>query len=182
MATNNELLIGGDKVSVPMMDPTLRQAGQVTTPEWMVSIDELFESDIKDFETFVELYGWHAEASRETNGNVSGDLVSSASVKQSDVIIIVPMGVYMPLLDDVMQTGKVLGVVTIVRIGSINTTKKEIQRIEFRNCQVTRIEQRLEDAVVTFRPVMRTNIVYRYNNEGLSEGQTVSEFDYSKGE
>lgn len=182
MAEDTTLQLGGDSVSIPMIDPKLRQSSQVTTPEWMISIDDLLTSTIKGFENYSELYGWSAEHSRETSGNVSGDLVSSAAVKQSDVIIIIPMGIYMPTIDNMMTSGKVLEIITIMRLANNQDMKVPIQSIEFSKCQVAKIEQRLKDAVITFRPVKRTSTIYQYGQDGLKLGQTVSEFDYSKGE
>ena len=183
MTTTNEMKFGGDRISVPMVDPKLHDSGQVTTPEWMVSIDDLLESSVKGFEKYCELFGWYAEHSRETKGNVSGDLVSNACVKQSDVIIIVPMGLYIPKIDNTMTSGKVMDKITIVRVANSEKLKVPIQTIEFSGCQVCKIQQRLEDAVITFRPVKRTNTVIQYDQvTGGKTGQTVSEFDYSKGE
>lgn len=176
------LTVGGDLISIPMIDPKLRLPNQVTTPEWMIAIDDLLISTIKGYETYSELFGWHAESSRETKGNVSGDLVSNAAVKQSDVIIVIPMGIYMPTMDNMMQTGKVLELVSIVRLANIADLKIPVQTIEFANCQICKIQQRLETAVITIRPVKRTNTVYQYGQDGLKTGQTVSEFDYTKGE
>lgn len=182
MAEDTTLRLGGDKVSIPLIDPKLRQENQITTPEWMVSIGDLLTSTIKSYENYTELFGWHSEHSRETRGNVSGDLVSNAAVKQSDVIIIIPMGIYIPTLDNMMTNGKVLEFVTIVRLANNEDKKVPIQTIEFADCQLCKIEQRLADAVITFRPVKRTNTITQYGQNGLKLGQTVSEFDYSKGE
>lgn len=181
--TDTTLQLGGDRVSIPMIDPKLRMDNQVTTPEWMVSMDDLLMSTITGYETFSELFGWHAEHSRETRGNVSGDLVSNASVRQSDVIVIVKMGLYIPKLDNLMVSGKVLDMITIIRLGNYEDKKLPIQTIEFSACQISKIEQRLDKAVITFRPVKRTNTITQYDQvEGKKLGQTVSEYDYSKGE
>ncbi len=182
MKEDTSLQLGGDRVSIPLIDLKLRLENQITTPEWMVSIGELLTSTIKGYEFYTELFGWHSEHSRETRGTVSGDLVSSAAVKQSDVIIIIPMGVYIPVLDNMMINGKVLESVAIVRLANNEDKKVPIQTIEFTDCQVCKIEQRLDDAVITFRPVKRTNTIIQYGQNGLKLGQTVSEFDYSKGE
>lgn len=183
MSDNNELWFRENSYSIPTVPPTVRESGQVTTPEWMISIDDLLSSSVKGFEEYCELYGWYSEHSRESKGNVTGDLVSNAAVKQSDVIVIIPMGIYIPTIDNIMTNGKVLDKITIVRIANNEALKVPIQIIDFAACQVSKIQQRLEDAVITFRPVKRTNTVIKYDPEnGNKVGQTVSEFDYSKGE
>jgi hypothetical protein len=182
MTEMNELKFGGDRISIPMVDPKLHDADLVTTPEWMIFMDDLLGSTIKGFEKYTELFGWYAEHSRETKGNVSGDLVSNACVKQSDVIVIIPMGLYIPKIDNIMTSGKVIEKISIVRIANSEDLKVPIQNINFTECQISKVQQRLKDAVITFRTTSRENIVTQYDQGGNKTGQTVSLYDYKKGE
>lgn len=182
MTEMNELKFGGDRISIPMVDSKFHDDTLITTPEWMICMDDLLESTIKGYEKYAPLFGWYAEHSRETRGNVTGDLVSNACVKQSDIIVIIPNRLYIPKIDNIMTSGKVIEKISIVRISNSEKLKVAVQTINFTLCQISIVQQRLQDAVITFRTTARENIITQYDQEGNKTGQTVSSYDYRKGE
>lgn len=64
----------------------------VRSPEWIIKIDKLLSSNLTGFEDYSELFGWNEESSRFTPGNLSNQLMSSATLKHSGLMILIPNG------------------------------------------------------------------------------------------
>ena len=91
----------------------------IKSPEWMVRIDDLLQSSVLGFENYVELFGWYGESSRFTNPDISGPLQTSATMRHSDLILIIPYGGYCAQLESNMNLGSGIATLTIVRLGNI---------------------------------------------------------------
>ncbi len=171
--------MSGHDIHIPTVDPKIAHKGSVTTPEWMISIDDLLSSTIEDYEQYCELLGWYAEQARITKGNTANQLFASATVQHSNIIVIVPNGTFGPTLENKMNTGSNLSEVTISRLANMGEMKVLLQEIKFTNCKIETIQQQLDKLVLTLRPETRENTVYQYDQSGQKEGQTVSKFDYT---
>jgi hypothetical protein len=167
--------------SIPMVDPSIRHTNSVTTPEWMISIDDLLSSTIEGFEDCSELYGWFAEQGRLTKGRSGNQLFSTAAVQHSNVLIVLPAGIFIPTLETKMNTGSNLALIKIVRLANMTDLKVSLQEIEYTNCLIDSMEQQLDNIVISFRPETRQNTIFKYKQDGSKEGQAVSKFDYTTG-
>ncbi len=85
-------------ISIPVVDPRIRHINNVTTPEWMISIDKFLTSNVEGYETYTELFGWFAEQARLTKGNTATQLFSTSAVQHSNIMVVIPNGMYLPLL------------------------------------------------------------------------------------
>lgn len=174
----------GHGIQVPIVNPAIDHSGRVATPEWMIAIDDLLSSTVEGFDKACELLGWYAEAGRITTGNTANQLFTTATVQHSNVVIVIPNGIFGPTIEVKMNTGANLALIKISRIANITDQRVPLQEIEYTNCKIETIQQQLDRLVVTFRPETRQNTVYKYKQDGSKEGQAVSKYDYTtaKGE
>lgn len=174
-------VLANRSTTIPMVDPNIRHTNNVSTPEWMIQIDDLLSSTIENYEGFADLLGWHAEQARLTKGRTGNQLFSTAAVQHSNVLIVLPAGIYIPTLETKMNTGSNIALIKIVRLANDGDLKVTLQEIEYTNCKVESMEQHLDEIVISFRPETRQNTVNKYKQGGGKEGQAVSKFDYTTG-
>jgi hypothetical protein len=154
--------------------------GGVKSPEWMIKMDDLLQSEVEGYTDHCELYGWHGESSRYTSGDVSNQLFTSATLKHSELVIIIPNGGYAAKLETKMNMGIPLETVQLIRLGNIKSTKVKIQTIDFTNCWIHSFQQQLDRLVLFFNISSKVNTLYAYDVHGNNKGQMVSKVDYSK--
>lgn len=171
--------LANKSLSIPVVDPRIKHTNNVSTPEWMILMDTYLSSTIKKYELFAELYGWHAEQAHLTKGRTANQLFSTATVQHSNVLVVLPAGIYIPTLEAKMNSGaNILGVV-IVRLGNMGDMNVKLQTIAYTNCKIDSIQQQLDEVIISFRPESKLNTIYKYNQKGRLEGQSVSFFDYT---
>lgn len=171
--------LANKNLSIPFVDPRIKHTNNVSTPEWMILMDTYLSSTIKKYEFFAELYGWHAEQSRLTKGRTANQFFSTATVQHSNVLVVLPAGIYIPTLETKMTSGaNILGIV-IVRPGNMGNTNVKLQTIAYTNCKIESLQQQLDEVIISFRPESKLNTIYKYNQTGRLEGQSVSFFDYT---
>lgn len=174
-------LAGKSRIRVPVLDDKNDEEGKsVKSPEWMVKIDDFVSSNVDGFSDHTELFGWYAQSSRECSGNVSNMIPTSATLKHSDVILVIPNGGHSIKLEMRMNTGTPLSAVTIVRLGHIKVAKVKLQTLEFNQCSINSFQQELDRLVVHLTVSTKTNTVYVFGPDGAPQGQMVSRVDYSK--
>lgn len=174
-------LAGDQNISIPVVDPRIKHTNSVTTPEWMISIDKFLTSNVEGYEGFTELFGWFAEQARLTKGSTATQLFSTSAVQHSNIMIVIPNGMYLPLLETVMNSGSNIGAVKIVRLANISDLKIPIQEVDYTNCKIDSIQQKLDEIIMSIRPETRMNTVIQYAQDGSKLGQNVSFFDYVTG-
>lgn len=152
----------------------------VRSPEWMVKIDLILQSNVTGYNDYSELFGWYGESSRLTTGDISGQLFTSSTLKHSDVVLLIPNGGHGAQLETKMNIGMPLENVNIVRLGNIQNMKVKLQTIEFGNCRIQAFQQQLDRLYIFISPTTKTNTVFVYGNDGAMKGQMVSRVDYSK--
>lgn len=154
---------------------------ETTTPEWMVNINNLTHSATLNYEAYTRLIGWNGEETRENKPDLSdSQLKTSASIKSSEIVLLVANSGYIIALEESMRQGKPLDVVSIVRLGSIQNSNVPLQMIDFTVCYIHSLQQVGKDLKISFIPSAKKNTVYVYGPDGGSQGQLVSNFDYSK--
>jgi hypothetical protein len=150
------------------------------SPEWMIKIDALTNSAVDGFNDYSELFGWHGESSRFTTGDISNNLFTSATLKHSDLVVLIPNGGYAATLETNMNTGTPINALTIVRLGNIKATKVKIQQIDYTNCFIQSFQQQLDRVILRLTVTTKTNTIFVYDTLGTNQGQVVSTVDYSK--
>lgn len=172
---------GSSHIRIPVVDtPTTTEEDGVSSPEWMVRIDDFVESRVTGYEDHTDLFGWFAKSSRECNGHISSSIPSSATLKHSDVVLMIPNGGHAVQLEMRMNTGTPLELVTVARLGNVRTNKVKLQTIDFAKCTIKSFQQELDRLILHVSVTSKTNTVHVYDEEGSPKGQMVSRVDYSK--
>jgi hypothetical protein len=159
----------------PLDDITVR------SPEWMVKIDDLLTSNLGGFEDYSEIFGWNEESSRFTPGNLSNQLMGSATLKHSGLTILIPNGGHSAQIELKMNRGIPLDLIEIVRLGNIQDSKVKLQILEYHSCWIQSFQQQLDRVIVTVSISIKKNTIYVYDNTGANQGQMVSEVNYIQG-
>jgi hypothetical protein len=175
-------LPGKSKFRIATTDTNIPQedGGGVKSPEWMVKMDDMLKCDVADFDDHAELFGWFAESSRFTTGDISNTLFTSATLKHSDLIVMIPNAGYSAALETRMNTGTPIDSLTIVRLGNIKALKVKLQTIVYTNCRIQSYQQQLDRLILQLSVTSKENTIFVYNNAGENQGQVVSKVDYSK--
>lgn len=166
-------------IAVPRFTPQIRHDGRVTTPEWMISIDDILTSTITDHDTQAELFGFYAQSSRQTTGNTANQLFTTAAVQHSDVYIIIPNGDFAATLENKMNTGATIEAITIQRLGNMSVVNMVLQEIKFEKCKFQTFQQIGDELQISFRPQKRTNTIFKFDQTGQPVGQSASTFDFT---
>ncbi len=175
-------LPGRSKFRIATTDTDIPQdnTGGVKSPEWMVQMDDILASDVDDYNDYAELFGWYAESSRFTTGDISNSLFTSATLKHSDLVVLLPNGGFSAILETRMNTGTPVDQLTIVRLGNIKAMKVELQTIVYSNCRIQSFQQQLDRLILQMSVTSKVNTIFVYDNDGQSQGQVVSSVDYSR--
>lgn len=143
-----------------------------STPEWMISIDTIFElgNFYEGDSTLIELFGFTYGTERETTGHSVNQLLSSSATRFSDLIVIIQNGAYSPVLEQRMNDGTCIQTIKIKRFGWINATLQVLEERIFQICYITHFKQILDYVVLHIRTCNRTETIKIYNQEGGSDG------------
>ena len=184
MAQNYTIIDHPGKSKFRIATTDINDPNEVTTgvksPEWMVRMDDLLASDVDDYDDHAELFGWFAESSRFTTGDISNSLFTSATLKHSDLVVLIPNGGFAATLETRMNTGTQIEALKIVRLGNIKATKVKLQTIEYAVCRIQSFQQQLDRLIMQLSVSSKVNTLYVYDNEGVNQGQVVSSVDYSR--
>lgn len=175
------ITLGDRSISIPIVNPSIQHTNNISTPEWMIQMDDLLSSTIENFEDFGELYGWYAEQARLTQGHTANQLISTSAVQHSNILVVLPVGIYIPSLENKMNSGANIASILIVRLMNVGDMKEKQQMVLFNDCKIESMQQQLDQTIISFRPTARTNIIFKYSQAGELEGQSVSFFDYTTG-
>ena len=169
--------------NVVLSKPLLRQYGSPTvkSPEWVVEIPDVTKSTIEGFETYAELFDWHAEYSRHTLGHPGNEMFTSAAIEHTEVSLLIPAGTYTALIRQKLNNGAVIATVTIKRLGNMTDLKKPLQTLTYSNCIFTRASQSGDYFAVAFRfvKVHEENVEISQTDESAG-GNNVCDVDYSQ--
>lgn len=168
--------------NVPLDIPVLRQSGSpsLRAPEWMVEIPDITKSNVAGFETYAELFDWHAEYSRHTLGHTANEMFTTAAIEHTEVSLLIPAGTFTAKVRQKLNNGGVNATITIVRLGNLTDLKKPLQKITYTNCIFTRVGQKFDYFGVAFRftKVKEENFEMGQMDEAAA-GNNVCEVDYA---
>lgn len=173
-------LPGNTKLKIATTDVQTSDDRGVKSPEWMILIDDLLNSNVDGFNDHCELFGWYGESSRLTTGDISNQLFTSATLRHTDLTLLLPNGGHAAQIESKMNLGIPLANVEIVRLGNIKSTKVKLQTIVYTNCRIQTFQQQLDRIILNLMVSSKTNTVFVYDNDGTNKGQMVSKVDYSK--
>jgi type VI protein secretion system component Hcp len=166
------------------------------TKEWTLRMDLIFvnpanalshaletlesgEEPPKTGEFEVELFGFTYETTRETVGHSVNQLIASASIRHSDVILVIQNSTYSPKLEQYMNDGTLIDNVEIYRHGFVDGSMQLLEARLFKDCYITHFQQVLDYVVLHVRVLYRHEISYIYSQRPMSSvvddnGQVIS--------
>jgi hypothetical protein len=172
---------GKKQIKMATTDVTEHDDITVRSPEWMVKIDNLLSSNLDGYRDFCEIFGWNEESSRFTPGNLSNQLLGSATLKHSGLMILIPNGGHSAQIELKMNRGIPLDLIEIVRLGNIQDSKVKLQVLDYTTCWIQSFQQQLDRVIVTVSVSIKKNTIFVYDNSGTNTGQMVSEVNYIQG-
>lgn len=170
-------IVGGDK---SQGNDDSSRASSVQSPEWMIKMDTFLSSSVEGYTDFCELYGWYGESSRYTSGDVANSLFTSATLRHTDLVVIIPNGGYATTIESLMNTGTMIQKLTIARLGTIELQTVTLQTLVYSTCRIQKFNQQLDQVVVELSILAKENTIFVYGQDGTSQGQMVSQVDYSQ--
>lgn len=177
---NLQPLPGLGNYLIPIVPKKNGAGGAPQSPSWMVKIDSLFDGGaIEGYENYINLLGLYSESGCQV-GDVNGAIQTASTLQHSELIIMIPNGEYVAMLETKMNTGSPLQEICIVWLGHIRKIVM-LQQVVYNGCRLQTIQQQLDKVILHLKVSSRTNTMFSYNQEtGISRGQTVSKVDYSK--
>jgi hypothetical protein len=176
---------GRSNIRIPIVESNVSTTddssnkSSVQSPEWMVEMDSFLSSNVSGYTSYCQLYGWYGESSRYTSGDVASSLFTSATLRHSDLIVIIPNGGYATTLESMMNTGTPIQQLTIARLGTISSSIVTLQTLVFTMCRIQKFNQQLDQVIIEMSILTKQNTVFVYGQDGSSQGQMVSQVDYS---
>lgn len=181
-ATLDENLISS--VTWNGVDPLLGDAGNglLNVVEKQINSDPIdATSSIKGWRKFTELFGWDLETTRHVGPDATGALLSSASVQQSPLRLVIASGAFAASVEKVVCTGRQINSITIVRLGHINGRLQVLQASLFRHCRIIRVQQQLDFLILDSTLVRRYTFIAVFGPDGKFNGVSVGRVDVEHG-
>lgn len=178
------VLPGRGKIRVVISGTTKHHAQSgisKTTPEWMVSFDDVLSAHIPVEHSGdtkgVELIGFSQNTSRETVGHAVSQLIADSAVRWSDLIVIIQHTTSGPVLESMMNNGTLIKDTRITRWGWIRDSLALIEERIFKDCFITQFRQILDDLVLFIRYESVDERVYIFDQKGNAVGKVSSVLD-----
>lgn len=175
-----------------------KRENNVNTPQLMIYMDTLLESTVLgstdknsdstniDFSQCGELYGWQDDQKVISKSDTGGQFLSSSKVQDSGILLAMHMGIYLTKIETKLYKQEDIDRIHIFRLANITDMKVPLQTITLEDSKVVKIKQTtIENTDLIFvlvNPRIRNNIIYKYAQDGLFEGQDASKFNYTTGE
>lgn len=150
------------------------------SPEWRVSFDKIANGNIKTSSgQYIELYGWTTESSRYISGDLNGKLFVSGSLKNTDLVMIIPHGPHGPVLEERMYHGTLIKELTISRFAWKEGASSAILSFLFKDVRIVRFQHNPKYYIVWAQVRSKTTHVWVYQQDtGKAKGNKMSFVDY----
>jgi hypothetical protein len=149
------------------------------SPEWMISIDALCKGTVEGFLEYTYLFGWFSESNHYIDGDVTGAMFSSGSIRNSGLIFIIPNGEHGPKIEQQLYSGKLVEKLIIVRLGWTEDANEILQQITFGGVRFVRYQQNVQYIVVHAQITTKENDIQVFKQkDGSAEGHKISSAEY----
>lgn len=171
---SQKISIFGKEYVLPLYEKP--EGVSISSPEWIIKMDDLITSTLTGFESYAEISGFRAESGRFSSGN--NPALSSASLRHTELIIVMTNGSYAPKLETRMNTGRPVTLVEIVHLGN---SGRRLQTLKYSGCRLQSFQQDVNDSLIlSFQVSKRTNTMHSYDEEGTATGQDETTVDYTQ--
>lgn len=162
------------------------------TPNFMVWIgtdgESLIGEDastIEEFEEYAILYSSAFSIRKVIAPNSGSNLFSSSKLQGTPLQITIANGSYVADLENTFARGDMVGEVTIAKLANIKGENQTVETNTFENCYLLSVEPKYDTKTnmdmikIEIRYNKRTHTIYKYTQDGVLQGQSVSEYDFS---
>ncbi|MDR3156207.1 MAG: hypothetical protein LBT90_03885 [Holosporaceae bacterium] len=152
------------------------------TPQYIIKCADFFSSDLEGFEDDgAPCFGIRHGASRLITYNSSGQLSGDGKILTSDTMVCMKYGDWGPIIYQYMVEGRTLELLNIWRFISVEGTKKCIQELNYKQCQIKTYKQYLigedmEYIVFSFGYVWVEDACIVYDHTGKNTGKVATSF------
>ncbi|MDR1907434.1 MAG: hypothetical protein LBQ43_01050 [Holosporales bacterium] len=149
------------------------------TQEWTIKIGDILGKgktiDAADtIPNSAELYSFSYDTVRETVGHSVNQLIANAATRFSDLVVIIQNATYSPILEQYMNNGTMIPIVTIERWGWIANKLTQLEERTFNVCYITQFRQILDYVVLFIRAIERVEKTAVFAQNGTSAGNAAS--------
>lgn len=161
--------------------PIIRPSG-TASPEFMIKMDKVLSSTIKDNEGFAELLWYHSVEERMTAGHASNDLRGTSTVVHSLLVVHLLTDAWVPVLRQKMRSGDNIEEITINRMANIakGAENTKTYTITYTDSKIDRIEEFPDRVILSIRVKTRTDQAWEIHQDGTKKGNKSADWDYSK--
>jgi hypothetical protein len=184
----------GLKIAViPAMNHNETDEGtDVRRSEWTFSFVEfssgllaIAESAIMSFlnpGSSMEIFGWHAETTRETGADVGHQLFTSASIRHSELTIVALVNQTFASFENKMATGTPIKTALIIRTTRMFGLPIDtpIQINTFNDCYITSVQQYLDYMIIKMRISSKSVKCIAFRQDGFPMGIGFFEVDFEQ--
>ncbi len=153
-------------------------------PEWMVQITDVngnifTSSTVIKYEKFSELLGFYGEGSRYTSPHITNSsLHTSAAVRHSELALIIPVTDSTVLLEQAMNVGTVIGMISIIHLGNVGDVKVTLQQIDYKTCYIQKHQQMINELLIRFTVGAKDNMIFMYDPHGNNKGKKIASYNF----
>lgn len=162
--------------------PSSNYLQETATPEYMVKMDSLLESTVKDFEDYIQAYHFAFSISRFTNPNAAHQQYSSSRVQFENPVLVIPNGRHTPDLINKLISGILVEEIKFCRLQNIADVNQKGEEISFKKCYFQVITPKYDVLLVSFRFTEYSHSTTSYDQSGTSKGNNVVTYNMGTGE
>jgi|GEM_PF-4349892 len=175
---DREIKVGNYTLYKPVL--TQENIDTQKTPEFMLYLDKITESNVEQYKTFCELFSWVESYSRKgvLHGAASGS--QSAANEHKLVPFLIRQDVFSPKIRDAVLKGEVIKEVKVIHILNPNGKVNEItQEIIYTNCIIQEVVQDMGwlALIISFEAVKEKTISYQQGVE-TKKGNMAAGWNY----
>lgn len=173
--------------TVSNMDDSDSGAVVSYSPDWIVGFYTDKSNTITKgnlggtWKDYIELLGWVSETGRYVSGSLNGALMSSGSLKHSELVLMLPIGIHGPQIEGQLYNGKLFDHIVILRMAWIEEKLKVLQELRFDQVRIIEFQMNIQYIVVFAQIAKRKNKITKFGQDGKEKGHNVSEMDYRTG-
>jgi hypothetical protein len=151
--------------------------------EYMVRMDNLFQSTLQGYQQFTPAYDLRLSGQRLTNPNAVQDKKSSSRFVLENPVLVIPNSGHTASLFNYLISGNKVNMVSVVRLNNINGQNNiEVERYDFENANIETIRTDNDLLYVEFRATKVSLTYTDYNQDGTSNGRSVAAYDLTTGQ
>lgn len=146
--------------------------------DWTFTADTIFLPKL-----FVDLYGWYSESARDTGMDVAHHLYTSAAIKHTELIVVIPNGQHLATFENKLVKGSIISNIVITRLiktGAPLGVPLPIQVNTYKDSFVTGVQQILDCVMVRFRILKKQVECTTFSQKGIPNGVGCFEVNFAK--